>query len=323
MLLNLLNIIFSCAILAWSADKIVLSACSLAKNLNVAPIVIGLTIIALGTSAPEIIVSIFSSIENSPSLAIGNAIGSNIANIALVIGCCAILQPLRIKTGEVNQELISLIIVSFGISLLVWQCGLSWFTGSVMLLSSIIFTIWLVIKGYSSRATHNDTSLAISEEISMSLARSIVWVTIGLALLLLSAKSLVYSAVEIAHILKIPESIIGLTIVAIGTSLPELAASFAATKQKQYGIVIGNVIGSNIYNLTAVLCAPAYINQGTLLEKAILYRDIPLMLFLTLIFFLLGFANKKNKMIGRPAGTILCLIYVLYLASLIFRKTIP
>lgn len=319
MLIDLLTVIIGCFILTWSADKLVFGSVALAKHLGVAPITIGLTILALGTSLPEIVVSVLASLRGNGSLAIGNAIGSNIANIGLVIGLCALFKALQLNLAVLRLELMLLALISALISLCIWLLGMQLITGILMLTTSLGFILWLVTRGPTPE--QNESEMVLSEVGSnhISRFRALLWVIIGLGLLLLSARILIHGAVGLATTLGVPEMVIGLTVIAIGTSLPELASSLAAIKHNQHDLVLGNIIGSNIFNLTAVLCPPALLQSNMTVDSKLLQQDIPCMLLLTTLFILLVYRKKKSGVIGFKSGILLCSLYTIYIASLAQR----
>jgi len=252
MLVASLKILFGFILLTWSANHLVNGASALARNIGVSPLLIGLTIVAIGTAAPEILVSIIASYSGSPGIAIGNAIGSNVTNIGLVIGICALIRPLVIEEVTFQLELPILAITSILVCLLLWGLGLNLVSAIILLFGGLIYVTWLIIRGLKQRKADPLLADEFSETIpsDMSTTKATLWLVIGLILLPISAKILVDGAEFIARGLGISEVVIGLTIIAIGTSLPELAASLISTLKKEDGIAVGNVIGSNIFNLT-------------------------------------------------------------------------
>jgi len=315
--LPIIAILLGLIVLVWSADKFVYGAASLAKSLGMSSLMIGLTIVALGTSAPEILVSIISSSSGSPVLAIGNALGSNIANIGLVLGVttlvCALPTPARIRKKELPILLIITVVaigLLYGNSFGVWD-------GVVLLVGLILFMVWLFLDSKNSTDIDPAGIDTLEDEIDSSLStqKAFAWFIFALALLLGSSRSLVWGATEIATSLDIDEVIIGLTIVAIGTSLPELAASVASALKKQHDIAIGNIVGSNILNLVAVLPFPGLI-APSIISDEIFWRDGLTVIGLTFLFALFIYASGKNGKLGRFHGaSFLCIYggYLLYL----------
>jgi cation:H+ antiporter len=303
--------------LVWSADRFVLGASTTARNLGVSTLIIGLTIVSFGTSAPEIITSATAALRGAPELAIGNVLGSNIANIGLVLGLTALVCPIVIPASSLKEELPVLLIVTVAALLIFRDLYLNWVDGIILLILLACFTFFVFkIKSYLT-----DTHLSEPEEVSeyiadISTAKSIGLMLFGLILLLISANALVYGATGIARALGVSELIIGLTIVAVGTSLPELAASIASVLKGHHDIAIGNVIGSNILNLLLVLPVPAFLAPLNI-EAMVLWRDGGMMLLMTLIlavFILLKF--KSGQKFGRFLGAVLMLLYLTYTAFL-------
>ena len=329
MTLNLFLIIVGFVGLVWSADLFLSGAASTATNFGIPKLVIGLTVVSLGTSAPEIVVAIIASQEGSNLLAVGNAIGSNIANIGLVLGLTAILIPVAIDSNARNKQLPWLLgLTVLALILLANGSALTFNDGIILLLGLmlVIYQIWNDLKRedetYVKKIVAGDRSLKtqldseIAELATLSKRKGLLFTLIGLGLLLVSAELLVYAAINVAVLLGISQLIIGLTVVAIGTSLPELAATIGAAIKKQEDIAVGNIIGSNILNITAVLCIPALLG-GASIEPSQLIRDGGTMLALTILlaFFAYGFGKKSE--VTRLEGSILLVSWVIYTAFLI------
>ncbi|OOZ36791.1 calcium/sodium antiporter [Solemya velesiana gill symbiont] len=320
MLLDIAAIVAGFALLVWGADRFVTGAAAIARNLGVSPILIGLTIVGFGTSAPEILVSSMASLQGTPGLAIGNAIGSNIANIALILGVTALIAPLTVRSETLRREYPILLIVTFLTLALMLDGELSVFDG-VALLASLVALLYAVVRiGLRSRA-QDPLEVEFEAEIpeAMSMGRAIFLFILGLALLLISSRMLVWGAVNIATALGVSELVIGLTIVALGTSLPELAASIASALKGEHDIAIGNVLGSNMYNLLAVLAMPGLIAPGVF-SPEVLTRDMPLVIGLTLMLFVMGYGFKGVGRINRVEGLILALIFVGYQGWLFYNS---
>jgi cation:H+ antiporter len=329
MALNLFLIFVGFVGLVWSADLFLSGAASTATNFGIPKLVIGLTVVSLGTSAPEIVVAIIASQEGSNLLAVGNAIGSNIANIGLVLGLTAILIPVTIDSNARNKQLpwllgltvLALILLANG-SALTFNDGIILLFGLVL----VIYQIWNDLKRedetYVKKIVAGDQSLKtqldseIAELATLSKRKGLLFTFLGLGLLLISAELLVYAAINVAVLLGISELIIGLTVVAIGTSLPELAATIGAAIKKQEDIAVGNIIGSNILNITAVLCIPALLG-GASIEPSQLIRDGGTMLALTILLALFAYGFGKKSEVTRLEGSILLVGWVIYTAYLI------
>ena len=318
MLIAIAAVLIGLILLIWSADRFVDGASATASHLGMSPLLIGLTIVAFGTSAPEMLVSTMAALDDAPGLAIGNAIGSNIANIALVLGATALVSPLPIKGNLVRVELPILTLATMGAGIVLLDYYLDAIDSGLLLLGLVVCLY--LFKRYQkdySQAASQDHSQDHSQDkekplAKMSLKVGIVWLLVGLVLLALGSRILVGGAVYIATSLGVSEMIIGLTIIAIGTSLPELAASIMSARKGQHGIALGNVIGSNIFNLLGVMAIPALISP-VVIEADALWRDYGLMLMLTLFILALGFKARRGGHISRPIGGLLLLIYVMYM----------
>ncbi|EPJ47677.1 MAG: Ca2+/Na+ antiporter [Osedax symbiont Rs1] len=313
MLYPIISLVIGLIVLVWSADKFVFGAASTAKNFGMSPLLIGLTIVSFGTSAPEILVSIMATLDDVGTLAIGNAIGSNIANIALVLGATALIAPLPVINTVRYKEMPLML----GVTIL---AGALLFNLRLDMLDSIILFIALIISLIIFSRTQSDSLSNEEEDIAkISTTKSIIWLVLGLILLVASSKALVWGATEIAVSLGVSDLIIGLTIVAIGTSLPELAASITSALKGHHDIAIGNIIGSNIFNLGAVMAIPG-LAAPILLESEVFNRDFLLMLALSLLLLAFCFLRKPAS-IKRPEGAILIAIYVIYMLVLYITST--
>lgn len=308
MLYPILAIIAGLIVLTLSTDKFINAAASIASRLNVSPFLIGLTVVAFGTSAPEMIVSTIAAYNGSPELAIGNVFGSNIANIGLVMGITALIAPLPFEKSILKKELFFLLALTVIIGGLVLDFDLS-LGDSIILVALLVLFISLLMQWQNPEDGIEDV------EIDESMAKSIFWLIIGLALLLASSRVLVWGAVSMAEILGISETIIGLTIVAIGTSLPELAATVGSALKNKPGMAVGNVIGSNIMNLLVVLPIPALFGT-VVLQPELVWRDYMMVLGIAVLFFLLSMVFKP--FINRISGTLLLVAYITYTAYLVY-----
>jgi cation:H+ antiporter len=313
MLLNIVSLLIGLVFLVVSADKFVVGSASIARKMGVSPFLIGLTIVGLGTSAPEILVSAIASWQGNTGLAVGNALGSNIANIGLILGSTAIIAPLAFKSDLLKRELPILMVVSL-ICFLLALDGLSLIDGVFMLFMLAVFLGWLIRSAKKEKNSQSVTDPLEQDFINempedVSEAKARLFFAIGLVGLLLSSKLLVWAAVNIAESFGVSDLVIGLTIVALGTSLPELAASISSVLKKEDDLAVGNVIGSNMYNLLAVYSLPGIIAPG-LVAESVIYRDFPILLVFTAALFLFGFA--KSGKINRWAGGCLVLAYLCY-----------
>ena len=317
MLLPLTAIVLGFAVVIWSADRFIAGASGLARNLGVSPLVIGLTIVGFGTSAPEMLISVFSALEDSPGLAIGNALGSNITNIALILGATALVTPLAVHSQTLRRELPLLILISLGAFGLLLDGTLSLWDGILLLVGLMIVMGWIIRTALSARPSDPMQAEFESEVPVMPTGKALFWLVIGLVLLLLSSRIAVWGAVEIAQALGVSDLIIGLTIVAIGTSLPELAASVVSAIKGQADIAIGNVIGSNMFNLLGVLALPGIL-APSVVDPDVLSRDYPIMLGLTVTLFVMAFGFRGPGRINRLEGGLLLSAFIAYQTLLFF-----
>lgn len=314
MLIASLILILSFVVLVWSADKFVYGASGFAKNLGISPMIIGLTIVAMGSSAPEIMVSANAALKGATDTSVGNAIGSNITNILLVLGLTTLVRPLFVSSTTIKREMPILL----GFTLLAWYVlsdnYLSYNEGLVLLALFFGFIGFLI---YLSKLPKTEPDPLISDSTddipdNLPTSHAIFWVVAGLVLLPLSAHFLVDAAVDIATYFGISELVIGLTIIALGTSLPELAASIAGVLKGEDDMAIGNIIGSNIFNILAVLSAGALINPSMIDESAA-SRDIFVMLGATLLLLLMAMSfGQQKRCINRIEGGILFIAFIAY-----------
>ena len=322
MLEQIFILLIALVALVWSADKFVFGASSLARNLGISPMIIGLTIVAMGSSAPEMMVAATASLQGNPNTAIGNAIGSNITNIALVLGITALLQPLTVSSQTIRREIpLILAVTALGYWLLV-DNNLSFIDGIILMSGFVIYIVaLLVITLKKTQGKPSDDPLIIEAEqdlaAAVSMKMSLLWLTVGIILLPLSASFLVDSSVFIAKSFGISDLVIGLTIIAIGTSLPELAACITSIIKKEDDLALGNIIGSNIFNILAVLPLAGLIAPGDI-DPSAASRDAPYMLAVTLLLFVLCFSRRPGAFrITRAKGALLLLVFIGYQVLLI------
>lgn len=299
--------------MVWGADRLVAGASALARNLGVSPLVIGLTIIGFGTSAPELVVSAVATLQGNPGLAVGNAIGSNIANMGLVLGATALIYPLRLESTALKREYPMLLLIML-VCFLMGLDGLYSHTEGWILLGGLFAVIiWIIHIGL-----RRPPSDPLAEEFEAEIPKdtptkiALFWLIIGLIVLPVSSKFLVDGAVTIAQVLGVTDVVIGLTIVALGTSLPELATAITAALRKEDDLAIGNIIGSNIFNLLGVLGIAAVLRPVTI-YPIILARDFPAMFLITGVLYLLASDFRGPGRIGRRSGTVLLTMFVSYI----------
>lgn len=301
-------------ILVWSADRFVIGAAATARSLGISPLVIGLTIVSLGTSAPEMFVSATAALDGAGGLAIGNAIGSNITNIGLVLGITALVAPIPLQKKLLKKEIPLLLLVSVIGGLVLTDLKLDQ-TDAVILIITLFVAVYLLFQ-QSSESGENIVDEDEQAEIdSTPTHKAVFWLVVGLTALMISSRMLVWGATEIAQAYGVSELVIGLTIVAIGTSLPELAASVASALKGHHDIAIGNVIGSNIFNLLAVLPIPGLLSPLRV-DQSVLYRDYGVMLGITIGLIVLIVIGYRSGRINRVSGAVLLTAYVAYLIML-------
>lgn len=319
MLLPVIGLLVGLVVLVWSADRFVEGASAVAQALRVPPLVIGMVIIGFGTSAPELIVSAVAALDNNPGLALGNAYGSNIANIGLVIGSAALLVPMVVSSGVVKREFPVLI----GITLVSGFQILDGHLGRVD--AAVLLVLFAVVMGVTlwqaSRKPQDELNAEINAEVDadgMGLGKGSVWLVLGLLLLIASSRLLVWGAVEVATAFGVSEVIIGLTVVAVGTSLPELASALAAVRKKEHDLVLGNILGSAVFNTLAVVGIAAALRPFSV-DGDIILRDWPVMMGLSLLLMVmcLGRRKKAGQVNRLEAGSLLT-IYGAYTAYLVY-----
>lgn len=320
MLLAMLAIVVGFALLVWSADRFVDGAAASANHAGMPPLLVGMLVVGFGTSAPEMVVSMMAAMDGNSPLALGNALGSNIVNITLILGLTAIIAPIAVHSNIIRKELPILLIITLVVGAMLWNHDISTMEAWLLLggfLFLICWSIWQAIKG-----KNDSLDKEFSEEISqqnMPLKRAIFWLLLGLILLIASSRVLVWGAVEIATQLGVSDLLIGLTIVALGTSLPELAASIAAARKGEHDIAVGNVVGSNMFNSLAVIGIAGTIEPISNIGAEVFWRDWTSMLIATLILLFTALFWGKTKSITRSEGLILLLCYVSYNAYLIYN----
>lgn len=309
-------LLFGFVVLFKSADYFVVGSVATARNLNVSALLIGLTIVALGTSAPEIFVAAASSFHGEAELAVGNAIGSNIANIGLVLGITALLAPLQFRRDVVRNDLPVLIFVTLCAGAALLDYKLSWFDGLLLLAGLIIFLFRLVREHQDTTQVEIVDEIPELEEIpSMTTRNALLILAASLVFLLISAEVLVWGVIGIAKQMGISELFIGLTVVAVGTSLPELVVSVSSVLKQQTDLAIGNIIGSNIFNILAVLAIPSLLAPAEL-SPALLWRDYSVMFLFTGLLVGFSFASRSSPTLHRWQGGLLLAFWVIYLVSL-------
>lgn len=316
----LLGLLSGFGLLIWSADRFVEGAAATASHAGMPPLLVGMLIVGFGTSAPEMVVSALAAADGSPELALGNALGSNITNTGLILGLTALIAPIAVQSTVIRRELPLLLLISLFVGLLLWDGVLSRSEAGALLLGFVGLIAWTLYTGLRNRTD----SLAgeIDQELiahPMTPQRARLWLVLGLVLLVASSRILVVSAVTLAEGFGVSELIIGLTIVAFGTSLPELAASVIAARRGEHDIAIGNVVGSNMFNLLAVVGIAGLIAPMEAIPPEVLLRDWVTMAILTIVLVAMAIGLRGPGRINRIEGLLLLFGYLGYSGFLIMQ----
>ena len=323
MLLSFAAIAVGLALLVWSAGKFVEGSAATAGYFGMPPLLIGMVVVGFGTSAPEMVVSALAATQGNPGLALGNAYGSNITNIALILGITALISPIAVHSQVMRKELPILTAVTALAAWQVWDGKLTFVDALVLLGVFFLLLAWSIRQGMTQKNDALGTEVA--EEMShrsMPLRNAVLWLIAGLLLLIVSSRILVWGAVELALGFGVSDLVIGLTIVAVGTSLPELASSVIAARKGEHDIALGNILGSNLFNTLAVVGIAGTISPMAVAPE-VFYRDIAVMSALTLSLFILGYGFRGPGRINRLEGGLLlaCFVgYTVYLISTTFTS---
>jgi len=312
-LLPIIALLAGFALLIWSADEFTENGAKIANIFKVSPLIIGLLIFGFGTSAPEMLVSGLAAIDGNTGLSIGNAVGSNIFNIALVLGVSAIISPIEVRGDILKKEWVFLMIATLIAGLLLWDLRLDAIDGLVLITLLVLFLTY-TFKMSKNNQNHEFDEFEQTIDKSQT-TKTWAMLLIGLIVLISSAKLVVWGGIEVAQAFGVSDLIIGLTVVALGTSLPELAVSIASVLKKQFEMVVGNVIGSNLFNTIAVLAIPGLIHPSDVALEVI-ERDYPIMLLLTVLLFIVSYKFSKKHIINRFEGFALVSVFSFYMWQL-------
>lgn len=317
MMLAFVAVVCGLMLLVWSADRFVNGAASTAHYFGMPPLLIGMVVVGFGTSAPEMVVSALAASQGNPGIALGNAYGSNIANIALILGVTTLISPVTVHSQVLRKELPILTAVTVLAAWQVWDGSISRLDAITLLVVFAGLMNWAIWQGLQKQADALGENIAQQLEVrTMTLRQALFWLVLGLVLLIISSRILVWGAVEIARGFGVSDLIIGLTIVAVGTSLPELASSIIAARKGEHDIAVGNVIGSNLFNTLAVVGIAGTIHPLEVGQE-VFYRDIAIMGTLTVWLFIIGYQSSGPGRINRLEGTSLLLCFIGYTAYLI------
>ena len=317
LLMPTLLLIVGLSLLVWGADKLVFGSAALARNYGISPLVIGMTILAMGSSAPEMMVSAAAALDGKTDTAVGNVIGSNIANIALILGITALIKPLAISSGIIRRELPLMLIVTLLAGGIMYNNYLGFNEGLLLI---ALFVVFIIAMLYISKSEQKNGDILLEEQESeipegVANGKALFWVVIGLILLPLGANMLIDNAVVIAKHFGMSDLVIGLTIIALGTSLPELAASVAGVLKGEDDMAAGNIIGSNVFNILAVMGIPALINPSAI-SPDLMNRDFYVMMGVSILLLLM--ALGKSRSINRIEGGILVTCFLVYQGYLFY-----
>jgi cation:H+ antiporter len=318
MTLAFVAVILGLALLVWSADRFVAGSAATARYFGMPPLLIGMVIVGFGTSAPEMVVSALAASQGNPGIALGNAYGSNITNIALILGVTALINPIAVHSQVLRKELPILTLVT---ALAAWQLR----SGDITRLDAMVLLVvfgglmtWTIWQGLRKKEDALASEMAQELNVlAMPIRRAVFWLVVGLVLLMVSSRILVWGAVEIAHGFGVSDLVIGLTVIAVGTSLPELASSVIAARKGEHDIALGNILGSNLFNTLAVVGIAGAIHPMTV-GPEVFNRDMLVMAALTLSLFLIGYRFREHGgRINRIEGAVLLTCYLSYTAYLI------
>jgi cation:H+ antiporter len=313
-LLSLLILSASIIVIYFGARGLVEGASGFAVHFRVPPLIIGLTIVAFGTSVPELMLGIVSGLEGVNSLSVGNVVGSNISNATYIIGSCAILVPIVVRFNEIKREAMFMLLALGTVTIFAADGGINAIEGGIMVLLFIAYSVWLVRSLYCCRPTksvQNEFDSAQPKEVTLS--KNLFFLLFGTAILILGTDFAVGSASEVASGLGMSEFLIGVTIVTVGTTIPEFAASLIAARRKRPDIAVGNVIGTLIFNSTLVLGSGALIRPLAITSGQLWLGFLPMLFFGILLS---GIACRRD-IVWKRTGVILVVLYVLYLGVII------
>lgn len=332
MILSILAIVVGLVLLVWSADRFVDGAVGVAQFLGMSTFLIGMIIVGFGTSAPEMVVSVLSAMNDTPQLALGNAYGSNIANIVLILGTTALIAPVVVKKQAMTHDIPILVLMTALTVFLLKDGNVSFIDGAVLLVAFVMLTLFNILVELKEKRKRENANVSQNEpennqeSSKVSIGKSVLWLLVGLGILIASSRMLVWGAVNLAHALGVSDLLIGLTIVAVGTSLPELASSIAAARRGENDLAVGNVIGSNGFNTLVVVGIAAVIAPINATDPEVMSRDVPIMAALTLLLFFICLPLKKKSKgertktdkfgFGRIGGVLFLSLYVAYLVLL-------
>lgn len=315
MLFNIFILLAGLAVLAWSADKFVYGASALSRNLGLPPMIIGLTIVAMGSSAPEMFVAASAALNGMPNTAIGNVLGSNIANISLILAITVLLGAIKVNSQTLKREIPLMIAATVIVGYLLHDNFLSRMDGIILLSLFLLLMGYLIFQALNNKQDNLQKEINTEIPSNVSTPRSIFWILVGIILLPLSADYMVQGAVGIAKAFQMSDLVIGLTIIAIGTSLPELAACIASVLKKEDDLAIGNIVGSNLFNILAVLAIPALLEPSEV-DIMASSRDFYMVLATSAALGLFVLLSGKKRQLKPLHGVLLLISFIGYQFSI-------
>ena len=316
MLLFSAAIVLGLIFLILSADRFVDAASVIAQRTGLSPLIIGMLIVGIGTSAPEMLVSALAAMQGNPGLALGNAYGSNITNIALILGLTALLSPIPVQSGILRKELPVLCIVTAASIGLLWDGHLGLFDSALLVVALLALMVWLVRTGQESPDSFTEEAEANAQSHLPKMGHTGLMLFLSLAVMMAASQGLIWGAAGLAKAAGVSDLVIGLTVLAFGTSVPELASSLVAARKGQHALALGNVIGSNLFNTLGGVGIAGLISPSVV-EPDLLTRDLPVVAALSLSLFVIGMGWRgRMGRINRVEGVILLAVYVGYIATL-------
>lgn len=307
-------------LLIFAADKFIIGAAALAKHLGVSTMLVGLIVVGFGTSAPEMVVSAIASFKGNSGLAMGNAIGSNITNIALVLGVGLLITPMQVKSKVIKREMPILLVVCLLALFLLLDLSLTFIDGIILLVSMLGVTLLLGYLGVSESKDSYSDEIESEYDLNIKMSHAILFLLSGIIVLPLASQLMVIGATDIAQYFGVSDLVIGLTVVALGTSLPELAAIIASAAKKEHDLAIGNIVGSNIFNLLGVLGISGVINDYEFSRRFLMFDYLYMVILTVFLFFVSIYFVLKDRFVSRVIGVVLVLLYMAYMTWLFVSK---
>ena len=320
MLISMSYLIVGLILLIVAADKFIIGAAALAKHLGVSTMLVGLIVVGFGTSAPEMVVSAIASFKGNSGLAMGNVVGSNITNIALVLGVGLLIVPMQVKSMVIKREMPILILTCLLALFLLLDLELSFVDGVILLVAMLLVTLLLSYLGLSQSKDSYTQEIETEYDLSIKLSHAILFLIFGIIILPLASQLMVIGATDIAEYFGVSDLVIGLTVVALGTSLPELAAIISSARKNEHDLAIGNIVGSNIFNILGVLGISGVIRSYEFSQRFLMFDFLYMVILTVFLFAVSVYFVLKDRFISRLIGFVLVLLYVAYMVWLFVSK---